>query len=131
MTFIQVLIVLAVVAVVAAVAAGVVRGGLDEPASSLPATGLDDGLPGDDLLDDGLPGDGLPGNGLSSGDLAQVRFSLGLRGYRMDEVDEVLDRAGVELDARDAQIRDLCDRLSLLEQRTEQRVQQHADAEER
>ena len=116
MTFIQVLIVLAVVAVVAAVAAGVVRGGLDEPASSLPATGL-------------------PGDGLSGGDLAQVRFSLGLRGYRMDEVDEVLDRAGVELDARDAQIRDLQDRLALLEQRTEQRteqrVQQHADAEER
>lgn len=130
MTFIQVLIVLAVVAVVAAVAAGVVRGGLDEPASSLPATGLDDGLPGDRL-----PGDGLPGDGLSGGDLAQVRFSLGLRGYRMDEVDEVLDRAGVELDARDAQIRDLQDRLALLEQRTEQRteqrVQQHADAEER
>ena len=115
-TFIQVLIVLAVVAVVAAVAAGVVRGGLDEPASSLPATGLDDGLPGD---------------GLSGGDLAQVRFSLGLRGYRMDEVDEVLDRAGVELDARAAQVRDLRERLALLEQRTEQRVQQHADAEER
>ena len=72
-----------------------------------------------------------------------MRFSLGLRGYRMDEVDEVLDRAGVELDARDAQIRDLRDRLALLEheldqraeqpaqQRAEQRVQQHADAEER
>ena len=113
------LIVLAVVAAVAAVAAGVVRGGLDEPASSLPTTGLDDGF------DDGLTGS----------DLAQVRFSLGLRGYRMDEVDEVLDRAGLELDARDAQIRDLRDRLALLEQlleqRTEQRVQQHADAEER
>ena len=121
MTFIQVLIVLAVVAMVAAVAAGVVRGGLDEPASSLPATGLDDGL----------PRDGLPDDRLSSGDLAQVRFSLGLRGYRMDEVDEVLDRAGVELDARDAQVRDLRDRLALLEQQTEQRVQQHADAEER
>ncbi|MBC7640145.1 MAG: hypothetical protein H7231_10225, partial [Rhodoferax sp.] len=45
MTFIQVLILLAVVAVVAAVAAGLVRGGLDEPASSLPAPGLDGGLP--------------------------------------------------------------------------------------
>lgn len=123
MTLIQVLIVLAVVAAVAAVAAGVVRGGLDEPASSLPSTGLD----------------GAADDGLSGGDLASVRFSLGLRGYRMDEVDEVLDRAGVELDAREAQIRDLRDRLALLEQRaehppeqrTEQRVQQHADAEER
>ena len=131
MTFIQVLIVLAVVAVVAAVAAGVVRGGLDEPASGLPATGLDDGLPRDGLPDDGLAGDGLPGDRLSSDDLARVRFSLGLRGYRMDEVDEVLDRAGVELDACAAQVRDLRERLALLEQRTEQRAQQHADAEER
>ncbi len=148
MTLIQVLIVLAVVAAVAAVAAGVVRGGLDEPASSLPSTGLDDGLPrvgrlDDGRLDDGRLDDGRLDDGLSSIDLAQVRFSLGLRGYRMDEVDEVLDRAGVELDARDAQIRDLRDRLALLEheldqraeqpaqQRAEQRVQQHADAEER
>ncbi|MBC7640593.1 MAG: DivIVA domain-containing protein, partial [Rhodoferax sp.] len=101
------------------------------PAPAWPAPGRGAGLPRDDLLDDGLPGDGLPGDRLSSSDLAQVRFSLGLRGYRMDEVDEVLDRAGVELDARDAQIHDLRDRLALLEQRTEQRVQQHADAEER
>ncbi len=137
MTLIQVLIVLAVVAAVAAVAAGVVRGGLDEPVSSLPSTGLDDGLPRVGGLDDGLPDDGLldgglPDDGLSGDDLARVRFSLGLRGYRMDEVDEVLDRAGAQLDAQLAQIRDLRERLTLLErQRTEQRVQQHADAEER
>ena len=129
MTLIQVLIVLAVVAAVAAVAAGLVRGGLDEPASSLPATGLDDRLLDDGLLDDGLAGGGLAGEGLTGSDLAAVRFSLGLRGYRMDEVDEVLDRAGIELDARDAEIRVLRERLALLEQR--QRVEQHADAEER
>lgn len=88
MTLIQVLIVLAVVAAVAAVAAGVVRGGLPEPASTLP--------------DPGLPDDRLAGS-----DLADVRFSLGLRGYRMDEVDAVLDRAGAELDARDLELAEL------------------------
>ena len=85
MTLVQVLIVLAVIAAVAAVAAGVVRGGLEEPASSLPDVGLPDGE-------------------LQGSDLTDVRFSLGLRGYRMDEVDRVLDRAAAELDARDLEI---------------------------
>ena len=92
MTLIQVLIVLAVVAAVAAVAAGVVRGGLEAATTSLPGTGL-------------------PEQGLAGSDLADVRFSLGLRGYRMDEVDEVLDRAAAELDARDAEIAALRDEL--------------------
>jgi DivIVA domain-containing protein len=94
-TLIQVLIVLAVVAAVAAVAAGVVRGGLPDPASSLP--------------DPGLPPDRLHGS-----DLADVRFSLGLRGYRMDEVDEVLDRAAAELEARDAELAELRSELAQL-----------------
>lgn len=85
MTLIQVLVVLAVVAAVGAVAAGVVRGGLPDASTSLPAAEL--------------PPDPLVGS-----DLADVRFSLGLRGYRMDEVDAVLDRAAGELDARDAEI---------------------------
>lgn len=82
------LIVLAVIAVVAAVAAGVVQGGMEEPTSSLPDTGL-------------------PAEGLRGSDLHDIRFSLGFRGYRMDEVDTVLDRAAAELDARDADIAQL------------------------
>jgi DivIVA domain-containing protein len=39
-----------------------------------------------------------------------VRFAIGLRGYRMDQVDDVLDRLGRELAARD-------DRIAALEQR--------------
>ena len=42
-------------------------------------------------------------------DVDQVRFSVGLRGYRMDEVDDVLDRLAYDLEARDA-------RISVLEQ---------------
>jgi DivIVA domain-containing protein len=33
-----------------------------------------------------------------------VRFNLALRGYRMNEVDDALDRVQQELDARDARI---------------------------
>jgi len=34
-------------------------------------------------------------------DLRRIRFSLALRGYRMSEVDALLDRLAEELDARD------------------------------
>lgn len=37
-------------------------------------------------------------------DVDRVRFSLGLRGYRMDQVDEVLDRLRDELAAKDRRI---------------------------
>ncbi len=37
-------------------------------------------------------------------DVDRVRFSLGLRGYRMDQVDEVLDRLRDEIAAKDARI---------------------------
>jgi DivIVA domain-containing protein len=37
-------------------------------------------------------------------DVDQLRFSVGLRGYRMDEVDDVLDRLAYDLEARDARI---------------------------
>jgi DivIVA domain-containing protein len=37
-------------------------------------------------------------------DVDQVRFSVGLRGYRMDEVDDVLDRLALDLEARDSRI---------------------------
>lgn len=40
-------------------------------------------------------------------DVDKLRFSLGLRGYRMDQVDEVLDRLRDELAARDLRIAEL------------------------
>jgi DivIVA domain-containing protein len=78
----QILLVLAVVAGVGAVATGAVRGGLEAPESTLPQSPL-------------------PAGPLAADDLRDVRFSLALRGYRMQEVDEVLDRLTSELAARD------------------------------
>ncbi|WP_028279082.1 DivIVA domain-containing protein [Arthrobacter sp. H5] len=37
-------------------------------------------------------------------DIHRLRFALGLRGYRMDQVDEVLDRLAAVLEQRDATI---------------------------
>jgi DivIVA domain-containing protein len=44
-------------------------------------------------------------------DLDRVRFAVGLRGYRMDEVDEVLDRLREELRIRDERVAALQARL--------------------
>jgi DivIVA domain-containing protein len=44
-------------------------------------------------------------------DVDSVRFAVGVRGYRMDEVDDVLDRLAGEVSARDARIADLESRL--------------------
>lgn len=43
----------------------------------------------------------------SAADIRNVRFSLGLRGYRMDQVDEVLDRLAAALEERDTLIAEL------------------------
>lgn len=40
----------------------------------------------------------------TAADVGRIRFSLGLRGYRMDQVDEVLDRLAAALAERDALI---------------------------
>jgi DivIVA domain-containing protein len=40
-------------------------------------------------------------------DVDGVRFAVGLRGYRMDEVDDVLDRLADDIAARDARIAQL------------------------
>lgn len=85
MTLLQILIVLAVVAGVGAVAAGVVRGGLPDAESSVPEAPLPEGP-------------------LAVDDVSAVRFSVGFRGYRMDEVDAVLDRLSDALAERDAEI---------------------------
>jgi DivIVA domain-containing protein len=45
--------------------------------------------------------------GVRPQDLAEVRFAVALRGYRMDEVDRVLDDTREALAARDARIADL------------------------
>jgi DivIVA domain-containing protein len=84
-TLLLTLLIMAVVAAVAAVAAGRIAGGMDAPASSLPGRGLPEGPVDLDALE-------------------RVRFSPALRGYRMDEVDDVLDRLSDELRRRDEEI---------------------------
>jgi DivIVA domain-containing protein len=49
----------------------------------------------------------LPQHELRRADVDALRFSVGLRGYRMDEVDDVLDRLCDELAQRDARIGEL------------------------
>lgn len=49
----------------------------------------------------------LPAEGLSGADLRRVRFSQVLRGYRMSEVDWVLERTAAELDALRARVAEL------------------------
>lgn len=85
MTLLFILLTLAVLGVVVAVAIGKITGGLGEPSSSLPAQGLPAGEVQPDSLD-------------------AVRFSPALRGYRMSEVDAVLDRLTHELARRDDEI---------------------------
>jgi DivIVA domain-containing protein len=73
------LLTIAVVAGVAAVAAGVVSGGLGEPASPIPARAL-------------------PEPPLTGQDVADLRFVQAFRGYRMDQVDAAMDALATELD---------------------------------
>ena len=50
----------------------------------------------DDRPDAEVPADGR----LRAEDLRRVRFSLALRGYRMSEVDALLDRLATEMESR-------------------------------
>lgn len=59
--------------------------------------------PEPDRPDLALPGDGL----LAREDVDRVRFSVGARGYRMDEVDDVLDRLAQEIELREQRIAEL------------------------
>jgi DivIVA domain-containing protein len=75
--------------------------------------------PGGRLIDDGfdepvpslppvlLPADAKPA------DVDHVRFALGLRGYRMDQVDQVLDELRDQLAVKDAEIERLRARLRI------------------
>ena len=51
-----------------------------------------------------LPFEGLPEGAVKPEDVRGLRFDLGLRGYRMDQVDAVLDRLTDELRSRDEQL---------------------------
>ena len=59
--------------------------------------------PTPDRPDPAVPDAGL----LGRGDVDKVRFSVGARGYRMDEVDDVLDRLAYEIDVRERRIAEL------------------------
>ncbi len=48
------------------------------------------------------PADLPDDRGLAAADIDRVRFALGVRGYRMDQVDVVLDQFAAELTRRDA-----------------------------
>ena len=54
----------------------------------------------------------LPPAALDADDVDAVRFAVGLRGYRMDEVDVVLDRVADDLASRDERIRQLEESLT-------------------
>ncbi|WP_443034036.1 DivIVA domain-containing protein [Streptomyces sp. CA2R106] len=82
---------IALVAVVAAVALAVLGDG----------GALKDAEP--ERLQDRLP----PDRPLARADVDAVRLPVGLRGYRMVDVDEVLERLGAELAERDARIAEL------------------------
>lgn len=57
------------------------------------------------------PGRRLPeGRTLRADDITDARFSLAIRGYRMSEVDEALDRLTFEIAQRDARIEQLTGR---------------------
>ena len=81
----------ALVAVVAAVALAMLGNG-----GALP-----DAEP--DRLDDPLPAQ----RPVRRADLEALRIAVTLRGYRMSDVDDVLDRLGAELDERDTRIAEL------------------------
>lgn len=77
---------------------GLLDAGFEQPPANLPP-----------IL---LPADAAPR------DVDRVRFSLGLRGYRMDQVDQVLDELRDQLMARDREIEALQARLHAVEQET-------------
>ena len=53
-------------------------------------------------VDDDDPPPGVPPTGpLSAGDLRRVRFPLAMRGYRMADVDALLDRLAAERETHD------------------------------
>ncbi|MER5598570.1 DivIVA domain-containing protein [Streptomyces sp. NPDC002265] len=87
-------LVVALAVVVAAVTLAVVGGG--EGTGPLPEAAPE-------RLHDPLP----PQRPVDRDDIDSLRFPLAARGYRMADVDDVLNRLGAELAERDARIADL------------------------
>jgi DivIVA domain-containing protein len=75
--------------------------GFDEPVASLPP-----------VL---LPENAEPA------DVDRLRFAVGLRGYRMDQVDQVLDELRDQIAAKDRKIAELGEELGRLRPAAEQR----------
>ncbi|MGP3985240.1 DivIVA domain-containing protein [Streptomyces sp. 3N207] len=97
-----VFLLISLVVVVAAVTLAVVGSADRSGSGSHGATGgLSDVPP--DLLDEPLP----PERPVTHADVAGLRLAVGVRGYRMEQVDDVLDRLGAELAERDARIAEL------------------------
>lgn len=88
-------------AIIVAAAAVFYVVGLNKPGAGSPAYQDGLGAPVANLPPVLLPDAPVPS------DVDRLRFSLGLRGYRMDQVDQVLDRLRDELAARDARIAEL------------------------
>ena len=88
MSIVLLLVLLGVIAAIAVVAGG--RGG-----------SLADASP------DRSPRAALPSGPVDRAAVDGLRFTLAFRGYRMSEVDDVLDRLLVEIDERDRRIAEL------------------------
>jgi DivIVA domain-containing protein len=86
--YFQFLVVAAVFGAIAWVAAGR-GGGLDDPRQDRPEPAL------------------AEDRQLGKDDIDSARFAVGFRGYRMDQVDRLLDRLAAEIDHRDRLITDL------------------------
>lgn len=93
MSIVLLLLLLAVVAAIAVVAAG--YGG------SMPSA-----------EPDRSPRGTLPAGDVDRAAVDGLRFTLAFRGYRMDEVDDVLDRLVAAIETRDARIAELEQRTS-------------------
>jgi len=74
-------------------------------AVALVAAGRGTAMP--DVDPDRAPLGVLPPDDVGPTEVERLRFSLAFRGYRMDEVDDVLDRLTAELADRDARIAEL------------------------
>ena len=80
-----VLVVVLLIGLTAALVTGRIGGVMAEPVSTSPFEGLGPGR-------------------VAPADVETLRFDIGLRGYRMDQVDAVLDRLTEELRARDEEL---------------------------
>jgi DivIVA domain-containing protein len=88
--------------------AGADTAGMDTAGATVPERGLLTG--GFEQPPANLPPVLLPA-AAAPADIDRVRFSLGLRGYRMDQVDQVLDELRDQLAAKDEEVARLRTRL--------------------